>query len=149
MIVLHRCRFCFAECKSRPSTDRASVCKSCEKGQGLQFTEAERSRNLVDECVICRNRDFYVRDDIHKGLGLLYLITGAALAYPTLGVSLVPSAIGFYWYFLKYPKLTVCYHCYAKYRNTRRNPQHREYDPTFFETLEKQIRNDRPFPHFD
>jgi hypothetical protein len=105
------------------------------------------NRNIVDECVICHQTDFYVRDDIRKSLGLIYLLAGLILAYPTYGITLVPGAFGFYWHFLKYPKLTVCYHCYAKYRNVRSNPSHREYDPVFFEALEKQIRNDRRFPH--
>jgi hypothetical protein len=123
------------------------VCQACGKAQNLQFTPAEVKKNEVDECVVCRHGDFYVRDDIRKGLGLLYLIGGLLLAYPTQGISLVPAGFGFYWHCVRYPRLTVCYHCYAKYRNARLNPSHREYDPALFESLEKQIRNDRSFPH--
>ena len=44
---------------------------------------------------------------------------------------------------VKFPKLTVCYHCYAKYRNCRVNPEHHEYDLEKMESFEKAIRNDR------
>jgi hypothetical protein len=101
---------------------------------------------MVDSCVLCHKVDFYVRDDVRKGLGLLYLVAGVAAGYFTYGISLVPAVWGFYWHFVKYPGVTVCYHCYAKYRNARRNPMHREYDPKTGEALEQQIRNDRSFP---
>ena len=105
------------------------------------------TQNVVDVCVICRHEDFYTREDIRKGLGFLYLIGGLLLAYPTRGISLILGGAGFYWHCVRYPRLTVCYHCYAKYRNARPNLSHKEYDPALFESLEKQIRNDRSFPH--
>lgn len=146
MIVLYRCRHCFRECRAAPGGKRAAVCRACGKAETLQFTSVEVAKNEVDVCVICRHQDFYVRDDVRKGLGFLCLFGGLALAYPTYGISLVPAGLGFYWYYVRYPLLTVCYHCYAKYRNFRRNPSHKEYDPEMFERLEKQIRNDRSFP---
>ena len=146
MIVLYRCRYCFRECRASARGDHGKVCKACGKTQNLQFSAAELSENVVDQCVICRQQDFYVRDDIRKGFGLLYLLGGLLLAYLTYGISLIPGGFGFYWHYLRYPSLTVCYHCYAKYRNARRNPAHGEYDPALFESFEKQIRNDRSFP---
>lgn len=146
MIVQYRCQHCFLECRAASRGKHPAVCKACGKAQDLPFTPAELSDNMVDQCVICRQADFYVRDDIRKGLGLLYLLGGLLLAYPTYGISLIPGGFGFYWHCLRYPGLVVCYHCYAKYRNARRNPLHKVYDPVFFESLERQIRNDRSFP---
>ena len=93
--------------------------------------------------------DFYVRDDTRKALGLVCLAAGLGAAYFTYAVSLVVGGAGFYWYFLRYPKLTICYHCYAKYRNCELNPQHKEYDLELVDRFEKRIRNDRTFRVFN
>ena len=148
MIVLYRCRHCFRECRATARGKHAAVCRACGKAQNLQFTSAEVTKNEIDVCVICHHEDFYIRDDVRKGLGFLYLLGGVLLAYPTYGISLVPAALGYYWHCVRYPRLTVCYHCYAKYRNARLNPSHKEYNPVLFESFEKQIRNDRSFPEF-
>ena len=71
------------------------------------------------------------------------MLLGLAAAYWTYGLSLLLGGYGFFWHFVKFPKLTVCYHCYAKYRNCRINPEHREYDIEKMESFEKAIRNDR------
>ncbi len=148
MKVLFRCRHCFLECSADTESEKPVICRSCRKPQSVQFTDTELQSNLVDVCVICHQKDFYVRDDVRKGLGLLYLVAGLAGAFFTYGISLLPAGWGFYWHFLKYSRVTVCYHCYAKYRNARRNPTHREYDSKTGETLDQQIRNDRTFPGF-
>jgi hypothetical protein len=144
MQILFRCRHCFGECRTNPARDPGTVtCKSCGKAQSLRYTESHKVQNLVDQCVVCAQRDFYVRDDTRKALGLVYLLAGLAGGYFTYGVSLVAGGAGFYWYFCRYPKLTICYHCYAKYRNCRLNPQHGEYDLRLTERFEREIRNDR------
>ena len=100
---------------------------------------------MVDQCAVCLKEDFYVREDTRKALGLVYLVVGLGAAYFTFGISLVAGGAGFYWYFCRYPKVTICYHCYAKYRNCKLNPRHKEYDLELVDRLEKGIRNDRPF----
>ena len=89
-----------------------------------------------------------MRDEPRKALGLLYLLLGVAAAYWTYGISLLLGGYGFYWHFFKFPKLTICYHCYAKYRNCRANPEHHEYDLEKMASFEKAIRNDRSFRDF-
>ena len=103
---------------------------------------------MVDQCVVCTKEDFYVREDTRKALGLVYLVVGAGAAYYTYGISLAAGGTGFYWYSWRYPKLTICYHCYAKYRNCKLNPQHTEYDLELVDRFEKGIRNDRKLKHF-
>ncbi|MCI0421639.1 MAG: hypothetical protein L0387_23885 [Acidobacteria bacterium] len=98
---------------------------------------------MVDVCAVCQQPDFYVRDEARKAWGLIFLLAGLVAAYWTYGVSLALGGYGFYWHFSKFPKLTVCYHCYAKYRSCRVNPEHREYDLQKMENFEKAIRNDR------
>jgi hypothetical protein len=149
MQILFRCRFCFSECRANPIRDPESVsCKSCGKPQSLRYTQSHKDRNMVDQCAICAYKDFYVRDDTRKALGLICLIAGVCAAYFTYAASLVVGGAGFYWYSLRYPKLTICYHCYAKYRNCELNPEHKEYDLEVVAGFESAIRNDRKLKDF-
>jgi hypothetical protein len=79
---------------------------------------------------------------------LVYFLAGLGAAYFTYGASLPLGIFGLYWHFWRYPKLTVCYHCYAKYRHCRVNPEHHEYDPGTVEKFERKIRDDRTFRDF-
>ncbi len=81
-------------------------------------------------------------------MGLIYLLVGLALAYWTYGATLLLGLLGFDRHFRKYPKLTICYHCYAKYRDCRLDPGHKEYDLQIAECLEQKIRNDRTLQNF-
>ena len=148
MQILFHCRHCFAECHASPRDRGLIPCPRCKRQLVLKYSEALRDRNLVDTCAVCQQRDFYIRDEARKALGLLYLVLGLSFAYWTYGLSVVLGGFGFYWHFFQFPKLTICYHCYAKYRNCRVNPEHREYDLEKMENLEKAIRNDRSFRDF-
>jgi hypothetical protein len=149
MQILFRCHRCFKECRASPTRDTGVVvCPACRKQQVLRYTEAQKTQNIVDSCAVCQQEDFYIRDEARKVWGLAYVLGGLGAAYLTYGASLVLGGFGFYWHFWKYPKLTVCYHCYAKYRNCRLNPKHQEYNLEKMATLEKAIRNDRTFRDF-
>lgn len=144
MQILFHCRHCFGECQASPSKDKGLVsCPRCNKQLVLRYGDTHRQRNIVDMCAVCQQQDFYIRDEARKAWGLLFLLLGLAAAYWTYGISLLLGGYGFYWHFFKFPKLTVCYHCYAKYRNCRVNPEHHEYDLEKMENFEKAIRNDR------
>lgn len=150
MQVFFRCHYCFAECHASPATDNGQVvCPACKKQQFLRYTESHKNQNRIDSCAVCQRQDFYVRDEARKIWGLVYLLTGLAATYFTYGGSLILGGYGFYYHFWKYPKLTLCYHCYAKYRNCRINPEHKEYDLARVEGFEKEIRNDRTLRDFD
>jgi len=143
MQILFHCRHCFAECRTSPRSKGLISCPRCKRPLTLHYTDMLRDRNSVEICAICQRQDFYVRDEARKALGLLYLLLGVAAAYWTYGISLLLGGYGFYWHFFKFPKLTICYHCYAKYRNCRANPEHHEYDLEKMANFEKAIRNDR------
>jgi hypothetical protein len=144
MQISFLCQHCYRECKNNTSKDKpVFVCPSCKRQQILRYTEAYSSRNQVDRCAICGRSDFYIRDDTRRILGIVSLLTGFAAAYFTYGVSAVFGCLGFYWYSIRYPKLTVCYHCFAKYRECRLNPLHQEFDLKKMEKFESQVRNDR------
>ena len=144
MQILFHCPHCFRECQASPSKDKGLIsCAGCRKQLVLRYSDIHRQRNTVDACAVCQQQDFYIRDEARKAWGLLFLLLGLAAAYWTYGISLLLGGYGFYWHFFKFPKLTVCYHCYAKYRNCRVNPEHHEYDLEKMENFEKAIRNDR------
>lgn len=144
MLILFRCGRCFAECRGNPARDEGLVsCKSCGRQHSLKYTASIKSANTVDVCAVCQREDFYIRDEARKGLGLIYLLAGLAGAYFTYGVTALLGGWGFYWYFWRYPKLTVCYHCYSKYRNCRVNSRHMEYDLEVVNRFESEVRNER------
>jgi hypothetical protein len=149
MRITFLCRRCYRECQAQPQEKGNPVsCRSCSTVQALRFTQAHLTRNRVDRCAVCGLGDFYVREDPRKLAGLAYLLLGLGLAYWTYGISLVPGLLGFDRHFRKFPKLTICYHCYAKYRDCRPAPDHKQYDLQVAERLEKEIRNDRTLRDF-
>lgn len=149
MRILFLCRHCFSQCRGKiGKSNQALNCLSCGKAQVLHFTEPYFERNQVDCCAVCQYRKFYVRDEPRKLLGLAYLVLGAGFAYWTFGLTLLAGFLGFHWYFFKYPKVTICYNCYAKYQDCCLNPKHLEYNLELAESLEQEIRNDRRLPDF-
>lgn len=149
MRITFLCRRCYGECRTRPRKESSPIkCRSCGAVQPLRFTRRHLDQNRVDQCAVCGRGDFYVRDEPRKLMGLVYLLAGLALAYWTYGATLVLGLLGFDRHFRKYPKLTICYHCYAKYQDCRPDPSHQAYDLRVAERLEQEIRNDRTFRDF-
>ncbi|MFN8007975.1 MAG: hypothetical protein U0V70_13305 [Terriglobia bacterium] len=150
MRIVYLCQRCYRECQCNPVKDKPVViCRFCRRPQVMHFTEAYTSRNQVDSCAVCQGTDFYVRDDVRRLWGFFFLAGGILLAYPSYGASLILGGWGFYWYAIRYPKLTICYHCYAKYHESRLNPAHREFDLKAMEAFEKAVRNDRSSRDFN
>lgn len=149
MRITFLCRRCYGECQARPREKGVpATCRSCGTMQPLRFTQAHLAGNRVDRCAVCSREDFYVREEPRKLMGLVYLLLGLGLAYWTWGISLFAGLLAFDRYFRRFPKLTICYHCYAKYRDCRPSPEHGEYDLAFAEQLEKEVRNDRTLRDF-
>jgi hypothetical protein len=144
MQIIFLCQHCYRECRDNPEKDKpVFVCPSCKRQQVLRYTEAYTSHNQVDICAVCGRSDFYVRDETRRIWGIISLLAGIAAAYFTFGVSAVLGGFGFYWYSIRFPKLTICYHCLAKYRKCRLNPDHHEFELKKMEEFESEVRNDR------
>lgn len=94
----------------------------------IEWTAALREDREVDACPVCAGRDFYVRKDLNRHLGLgavavVALVSAAflwsgreGLAYAVLGAFALVD-------FLIYPLLktvTVCYRCQAEFRGAYR-----------------------------
>ena len=149
MRIIFLCRHCFSECRSKiKKADQALSCFSCGKPQILHLTEASFEQNQVDCCAVCQNREFYVREDPRKLLGIAYLTFGLGFSYWTFGLTVLVGFWGFHWYFFKYPRITICYNCYAKYQECCLNPKHLEYNLELAARVEQEIRNDRRLRDF-
>jgi hypothetical protein len=143
MQITYLCQHCYRECQCNPAKDKpVLVCPSCHRQQVLRYTEAYTLRNQVDTCAVCQRSEFYIRDEIRRIWGFIFLLGGVVAAYFTYGGSLIVGGLGFYWYAIRYPKVTICYHCFAKYRQSRLNPQHHEFELAKMEAFENEVRND-------
>ena len=105
-----------------------TACRGCGATVPLSWTTAVSEDREVDLCPVCEGRDFYVRKDLNRTLGLTavvgvglvsatFLWSGRDLvAYGVLGAfALVDLVI--------YPLLTlvtVCYRCQAELRGSYR-----------------------------
>ena len=144
MQITFLCRDCYRECRGNPARDKGIIiCPSCKRQQVLRYTRSHVPHNQVDVCAVCHRTDFYVRDDTRRVVGMILLLAGLGAGYFTRWISLPLGGIGFYWYSIRYPKVTICYHCYAKYRFCRLNPLHQEYDMQKMKEFEQSVRNDR------
>ncbi len=127
MNVLARCPQCDAglplEAASGPSV---ITCGNCGREIPLTWSEAIRTDAAVDECPVCRGRDFYIRKDFSPQIGLAIVIIGAAIS------------AAFYWYkrdmiaygilafatlvdlviYGRLKEVTVCYRCHSEFRGT-------------------------------
>jgi DNA-directed RNA polymerase subunit RPC12/RpoP len=103
-----------------------TTCRRCGRAIALALTEAVREDREVDACPVCEGRDFYVRRDLNRSLGLtVVIIVGLVsagflwsgrdlLAYGVLGAfALVDFVI---YQLLK--DVTVCYRCQAEFRGS-------------------------------
>ena len=127
MRVKVRCPACGLAQGVAPSLPE-TACPGCGGAIPLAWTAAVGEDREVDACPACEGRDFYVRKDLNRTLGLVAVVvvglTSVAflwarregLAYGILGafalVDLVAYAL------LKL--VTVCYRCQAEFRGAYR-----------------------------
>ena len=118
------CRLAHGVSPAPPET----ACPGCGEAIRLAWTAAVGEDREVDACPVCEGRDFYVRKDLNRTLGLVTVIgvgltsvgflwaRREGLAYGILGafalVDLVAYAL------LKL--VTVCYRCQAEFRGAYR-----------------------------
>jgi hypothetical protein len=106
----------------------AADCRRCGRAIPLAVTAPVRDDREVDACPVCRGRDFYVRKDLDRTLGLLSVVAvGLAsaallwsgrtvLAYGVLGgLALADLVI-----YQLLTNVTVCYRCQAEFRGSYR-----------------------------
>jgi hypothetical protein len=125
MQIVVRCPTCGAPLPVSAADVPAVIrCGRCGREIGLSIGDALRDDCAVDWCPVCQGADFYKRKDFDPKLGLVVIVSGAAIS------------AGFYWFgrdaiaygvlagaaaidFLIYGRLkdvTVCYRCHAEFR---------------------------------
>ena len=111
------------------------VCLKCGSRRGVALTDSIRSRNVVDQCVLCGCGHLYLEKDFNGYLGfgiIVAAIAGSAvlwarnvyLSVAVLGLAALVD-LGF-WLFSR--ERTVCYRCVATYRRMAPNPVHERYE---------------------
>jgi hypothetical protein len=107
----------------------------CEKPIPLHITDRMRRENLVERCAICAGK-VYVQKDFNRTLGVSIFVAGAIiflvlawknrLVEGTLVWAAFALADGLLYKFL--PDVTICYKCYAQYRQFTPNPANEAFE---------------------
>jgi hypothetical protein len=94
----------------------------------LAWTAAVREDREVDACPVCEGRDFYVRKDLNRTLGLATVVVVGLISAALLWAGREPLAYGVLgafalvdlaaYFLLKL--VTVCYRCQAEFRGAYR-----------------------------
>ncbi len=110
-------------------------CPRCHVQHPITITESVRDRQMVDACVVCGCREFFIRKDFPQMLGLAVVVVfGVAaiyffsksviVAWGILAAAVVVDLV--IYYFTK--TVTTCYNCRADYRKYTPNPDHEGFD---------------------
>ncbi len=132
MKIFFLCPHCKRELEFDPAEagQSESPCPLCEQPIRLHITEPMRRNNLVDRCAVCECNKVYVQKDFNRTLGVTIFAAGAVLFLlcawknrlieGTLVWAAFAIADALLYKFL--PDVTICYKCYAQYREVARNP---------------------------
>jgi len=127
MRVKVRCPACGLAQGVGPATPEAT-CPRCGAILPLAWSAAVGEDREVDACPVCEGRDFYVRKDLNRAVGLAAVVVVGlasvgllwagreALAYGILGAFALVDLLAY----LLLKLVTVCYRCQAEFRGTYR-----------------------------
>lgn len=127
MRVKVRCPACGLAQGVAPAPPEAA-CPGCGGAIPLAWTAAVGEDREVDGCPACAGRDFYVRKDLNRTLGLATVVGVALISVGFLWVGREGLAYGILFAFalvdlVAYAMLklvTVCYRCQAEFRGAYR-----------------------------
>lgn len=139
MRIVFRCRS--VNCDAPVSADLSQPtgapisCPECGENHVLRISEAVRSQDCIDRCVLCEGKELYVIKAFPQKIGLVIVVV-AALASCVLLTRNTPAAFGvlagaalldllIYWVA---PRVTVCYRCGCRYLDFAPNPDHAGFD---------------------
>jgi DNA-directed RNA polymerase subunit RPC12/RpoP len=121
------------------------VCQRCGGEVGLALTDAVREDREVDACPVCGGRDFYVRKDLNRTLGLASVVVvglvssgllwggRTVLAYGVLAALALADLV----IYQLLGSVTICYRCQTEFRGSYRRTAP-PYDLHTAEDLEKE-----------
>jgi len=154
-------RFLCPHCKRELEFDPAgagqdeSPCPLCEQPVRLHITERMRRNNLVDCCAVCDCHKVYVQKDFNRTLGVCIFAAGAVLFLlcawknrlieGTLVWAAFAIADAVLYKIL--PDVTICYKCYAQYRDVAPNPDNQPFELGLaekYDPLDKRVAGENP-----
>ncbi len=103
-------------------------CGQCQKEYSIHLSDSMAHGGIVDCCVICGKKRFYVQKDFNPRLGIIIFSIGVIFSYHTFGISLVIATIIDVIFYKILKAVTVCYHCRSVYRDFEEDPEHRGLD---------------------
>jgi hypothetical protein len=148
------CPHCHRELQFEDLSQDEAPCPLCEKPIHLHVTERMRRDNAVDQCAICQGK-VYVQKDFNRTLGVSIFVAGAVLflilawhnrlVEGTLVWAVFALADGMLYKFL--PDVTICYKCYAQYRQFAPNPANEAFELGLaekYDPLDKRAQAENP-----
>jgi hypothetical protein len=148
------CPHCRQELHFEELSKDESPCPVCAKLIRLHITERMRRDNQVDRCAICDCK-VYVQKDFNRTLGVSIFAAGALLfllcawknrlVEGTLVWAVFVVADGLLYKFL--PNVTICYKCYAQYRDCAANPDNQAFELGLaekYDPLDKRTNAENP-----
>ncbi len=136
MKISFRCPHCKRELEFDDLTQDESPCPLCGETVKLRITERMRRDNVVDRCALCDCNKVYVQKDFNRTLGVSIFLVGALLfllcawknrlVEGTLVWAAFVVADALLYKFL--PDVTICYKCYAQYREVARNSDNQPFE---------------------
>jgi hypothetical protein len=149
MRVKVRCPACGLGRSVAPSPPE-TACPGCGGAIPLAWSAAVGEDREVDACPVCEGRDFYVRKDLNRTLGLVTVVVVGlisvgflwagreGLAYGILGAFALVDLVAY----LLLRLVTVCYRCQAEFRGVYRRTAS-GFDLHRAESLELEYRRSR------
>ena len=127
MRVKVRCPACGLAQSVAPAPPE-TACPGCGEAIRLAWTAAVGEDREVDACPACEGRDFYVRKDLNRTLGLVAVVVAGLTSVGFLWARREGLAYGILFAFalvdlVAYALLklvTVCYRCQAEFRGAYR-----------------------------
>ena len=136
MKIRFLCPHCKRELEFDDLSQAESPCPLCAQPIQLRITERMRTENIVEHCVVCDGGKVYVQKDFNRALGVSIFLAGAALfllcawknrlVEGTLVWAAFAVADALLYKFL--PDVTICYKCYAQYREVAPNPDNQAFE---------------------
>jgi hypothetical protein len=150
-----RCPHCQGELEFDDLSQDESPCPLCHEKIRLHVTERMRRSNMVDRCAVCDCHTVYVQKDFNRTLGVSIFLAGAVLflvcawrnrlVEGTLVWAAFVVADALLYKFL--PDVTICYKCYAQYRQVTRNPDNQPFELGLaekYDPLDKRANAENP-----
>ena len=85
MKVKVRCPACGARAERRRRPPPETACPGCGGAIPLAWTAAVGEDREVDACPVCEGRDFYVRKDLNRNLGLAAVVVVGLVSVASCG----------------------------------------------------------------